>query len=61
VAHSARVAVVAATVLVVVSTGLAASAVAVRPHPFLQLIAAFTLLAPIPVLLLLWFGYGLAF
>jgi hypothetical protein len=59
--HSARVGVIASTGLIVVSTGLSASAVAVRPHPLLQLVAALTLVALIPVLLLLWLGYGLAF
>lgn len=59
--HSARVGVIAATGLIVASTGLSASAVAVRPHPLLQLVAALTLLALIPALWLLWLGYGLAF
>ncbi|OBJ83242.1 hypothetical protein [Mycobacterium sp. 1245852.3] len=59
--HSARIGVLASTWLIVVATGLAASAVAVRPHPFLQVMGVLTLMSLIPVLLLLLFCYGLAF
>lgn len=59
--QSARVGVIGATVLMVVSAGLAASAIAVRPHPALRLIGAVTLLALAPTVLLLLFDYGLAF
>lgn len=61
VVRSGRVSVLAATVLIFVATGLAASSIAVRPHPFLQVIAALTLVLLIPVLLLIWLCYGLVF
>lgn len=57
----ARVAVIAATGLTAASSGLAASAVSIRPHPIVQLIGAFTMVALAPTLLLLWLDYGLAF
>ncbi|KEF95036.1 hypothetical protein K883_05221 [Mycobacterium sp. TKK-01-0059] len=59
--HSARIGVLTSTGLIVVATGLAASAVAVRPHPFLQVVAVLTLVSLIPLLLLLLFCYALAF
>ncbi|OOK65239.1 hypothetical protein BZL29_7978 [Mycobacterium kansasii] len=43
------------------SAGLAASAIAVRPHPILRLISALTMLALAPTLLLLLLDCGLAF
>lgn len=58
---SGRIGVIVATAMIVVSSGLAASAVAVRPHPFVQVMGVLTLLGVLPVLLLLLFGYGLAF
>lgn len=61
VVRSGRVAVLAASVLIFVVAGLSASAVAVRPHPFFQLVAAITLVVLIPVLLLVWLCYGLVF
>lgn len=59
--HSARIGVLTSTGLIVVASGLAASAVAVRPHPFLQVVAVLTLVSLIPLLLLLLFCYALAF
>lgn len=59
--HSARIGVLASTWLIVVATGLAVSAVAVRPHPLLQVMGVLTLVSLIPVLLLLLFCYALAF
>lgn len=61
VVRSGRVAVLAASVLIFVAAGLSASAVAVRPHPFFQVVAAITLVVLIPVLLLVWLCYGLVF
>lgn len=59
--HSARMGVIAATGLSVVWAGLAASAIAVRPHPIVRLIGALSLLALAPTLLLLLLNYGLVF
>lgn len=61
VVRSGRVAVLAATVLIFVAAGLTASAIAVRSHPLLQMVAAITLVGLIPVLLLVWLCYGLVF
>ncbi|WP_101953279.1 hypothetical protein [Mycobacterium intracellulare] len=61
VVRSGRIAVLAATVLIPVAAGLGASTVAVRPHPFVQVVAAITLVVIIPVLLVVWLCYGLVF
>lgn len=61
VVHSARLGVIASTGLMAVSIGLAASAVAVRPNLFVQVVAVTALVALIPVSLLLLLCYALAF
>ncbi|OSC21581.1 hypothetical protein B8W69_28295 [Mycobacterium vulneris] len=61
VVRSGRLSVLTATALISVATGLAASSIAVRPHPFVQLVAALTLVVLIPALLLVWLCYGLVF
>lgn len=54
-----RLSVLAATVLIFVAAGLAASAVAVRPHPLLQVLGATTLVVLVPLLLLAFLCFGL--